>query len=244
MKYKKNHTIKSIFFDLDHTLVDCATADKRTYEILATIARKQLDTINTPSLIHDFRQLLIKQPFDPDGRIDVHTWRIDLWTQALSKQNIDHEDLARQLNHAFHFERLAFYVLDHSVQTLLNDLLQTYTGIIITNGDTTIQRPKLAACNAHQYFGQNIIVGGEEPHEKPHASIFEKACDMADCSPQEAIMVGDRLHTDIQGGINAGLAATVWVNPNNDPLDHNGPEPHFQVVSVLELPAILSGLHK
>jgi N-acylneuraminate-9-phosphatase len=237
-------TIKAIFFDLDHTLVDCESADWRTYEILSKLARSSVFDIKTPALIHAFRKLLIETPFDPQGIIDVHVWRTGLWKKALAIQNVDHPDLPEQLNNAFHNERLAFYIFTPDVKTMLQELLQTYTGIIITNGDTAIQRPKVSACNAEALFGSNIIIGGEERHEKPHPSIFFKACEMAKCDPCEAMIVGDRLKTDIQGGINAGLGATVWVNPKNEPVKEDTLIPDYQVLSVIELPSILKHINK
>ena len=240
----KNINIKAIFFDLDHTLVDCDSADLKTYEIVSKIARSTVANIHTPALIHEFRKLLGKVPFDPQGIIDVHAWRTDLWKKALAFQDIDHQDLAEQLNTTFHNERLAFYVFTPAVRTMVKALLQSYTGIIITNGHATIQRPKLASCQAEKLFGSNLIVGGEQPEEKPHPAIFHKACKMANCAPDEAMMVGDRLKADISGGINAGLGATVWVNPKNEPVHENDPIPDFQVVSVLELPSILNLLRK
>jgi len=240
----KDITIKAIFFDLDHTLVDCESADLQTYEIVSKIARSTVFKIHTPSLIHDFRKLFNEIPFDPEGIIDVHVWRVGLWKKALAIQNIDHPDLPEQLNNAFHGERLAFYVFTPDVHAMLQELLKSYTGIIITNGDASIQRPKLDACKAEALFGSNIIVGGEELYEKPHPSIYLKACEMANCEPYEAIMVGDRLKTDILGGINAGLGANVWVNPKNEPVNDNDPIPDYQIVSVIELPSILNHLNK
>jgi N-acylneuraminate-9-phosphatase len=240
----KDILIKAIFFDLDHTLVDCDTADLRTYEIVSKIARSTVFDIQTPALIDEFRKLLIQTPFDPKGVINVHEWRTGLWKKALTLQNINHPNLPAQLNAAFHNERLAFFTISPDVYAMLQLLLQSYAGIIITNGDAAIQRPKLAACKAESLFGSNIIVGGEEDHEKPHPSIYFKACEMAHCEPHEAIIVGDRFKTDIQGGINAGLGAAIWVNPKNEPALENDAIPLYQIVSVIELPSILNHLDK
>jgi len=231
--------VKAIFFDMDHTLIDCLTADTRSYEIVARIARQQIPQINTPELIHRFKQLMKDAPFDTEKRIPVHPWRVGLWQKALNAQGVNHAGLAEKLNITFHSDRLAFYTFTNDVQDLLNQLLQKYTGVIITNGDPVIQRPKLKACQAEKYF-RHIIVGGEEPLEKPHPEIFFKACEVANCQPSEAIMVGDRLNTDIAGGLNAGLKATVWVNPSNESVSDEQNRPHYQIISVLELPAILN----
>ena len=75
--------------------------------------------------------------------------------------------------------------------------------LIITNGHAQVQRDKLAACRANEFFSNpHIIVGGEEVsagnEEKPAAGIFFKACKVAGCQPNQAIHVGDNLETDVQ----------------------------------------------
>ena len=59
---------------------------------------------------------------------------------------------------------------------------------IITNGAAEIQRAKLARIAASSLF-PIILVGHEElaagRQEKPHASIFQSACTLAHCEPQQ-----------------------------------------------------------
>lgn len=57
-------------------------------------------------------------------------------------------------------------------------------------------------------------------------------------SPQ-AMHIGDSLGADIRGGINAGLAATVWVNPLGLPLPPAAPQPTHVVEHVTELLRVL-----
>lgn len=65
---------------------------------------------------------------------------------------------------------------------------QGYKALIITNGHAEIQRGKLKRLQAVDLF-DGILVGGEEiaagHAEKPAASIFLKACQMAGCTPDE-----------------------------------------------------------
>ncbi len=60
--------------------------------------------------------------------------------------------------------------------------------VIITNGHPQIQRGKLERLQASSMFDA-ILVGGEEiaagGREKPAASIFLKACQLAGCLPSE-----------------------------------------------------------
>ena len=56
--------------------------------------------------------------------------------------------------------------------------------------------------------------------------------------------MGDSLSCDVQGGINAGLAATVWVDSSGAGLPEGAPRPDFVVASVLELPRVLRALEE
>lgn len=58
----------------------------------------------------------------------------------------------------------------------------------------------------------------------------------------QAVHIGDSLGADIQGGINAGLAATIWVNALDLPLPPAAPQPTFVVKHVTELLGILDQL--
>ncbi|EIE27491.1 HAD-like protein [Coccomyxa subellipsoidea C-169] len=115
--------------------------------------------------------------------------------------------------------------------------------VIITNGHPQIQRGKLERLQASSMFDA-ILVGGEEiaagGREKPAASIFLKACQLAGCLPSEAVHIGDSLAADIRGGINATLAATVWVNKHGHPLPRGAPVPSYTVSHVTELPGVLN----
>ena len=55
--------------------------------------------------------------------------------------------------------------------------------------------------------------------------------------------VGDSLTADIQGGINAELAATVWVNRNGVPLPSDAPKPSHTIAHVTELSMLLENLN-
>jgi N-acylneuraminate-9-phosphatase len=49
------------------------------------------------------------------------------------------------------------------------------------------------------------------------------------CKPSEAVHVGDSLGSDIGGAINAGLAASIWINPQGTPAPEGKPQPTYVV---------------
>ena len=71
--------------------------------------------------------------------------------------------------------------------------------------------------------------------------MYVKALDMLDgVSPDEVLMIGDSLTSDIQGGINAGIR-TCWVNPAHKtaPAERR---PDYEIESITALEALLEQL--
>jgi N-acylneuraminate-9-phosphatase len=148
-------------------------------------------------------------------------------------------DLARDLQNCFDRERLQGFRWTTGVEWLVRTLYGQGIKVgIITNGHAQVQRAKLKACNAEELF-DTILVGGEEPDMKPHRDIFIKACNLAGCKPEESIMVGDTIKTDIQGGINAGFLATVWVNVHQREPHPGSAKPDHEITTFIELQHVL-----
>lgn len=83
------------------------------------------------------------------------------------------------------------------------------------------------------------MVSGDLPWEKPNRQIFHKACGYLEVEPRQCLMVGDKLETDILGGIQADLGGTVWIPLSADILPHTECNPDYVLDHVTELPALL-----
>ena len=92
-------------------------------------------------------------------------------------------------------------------------------------------------------FVDHIIIGGEEPHEKPHPSIFQKALGLAVLNSKEVIHVGDSYEADIKGASSVGIKS-VWVNNECSRERLAKGNADFVIKSVLELPVIISKIDK
>ena len=80
-------------------------------------------------------------------------------------------------------------------------------GIIANQKIGTEERMK--AWGLRQYF--NVIAASAEiGYDKPDKEIFEKAFDLARCTAEESVMVGDRLDNDIIPANALGMK-TVWL---------------------------------
>ncbi|KAK9815634.1 hypothetical protein WJX72_007201 [[Myrmecia] bisecta] len=240
--------LKAVFFDLDDTLVLTQDADLQAYAAVAELTHQLLPQVDVDRLIDDWRIEFVSSPWDPTHQVDVHIWRTALWCKALQKQGVADQEVASQLYGCFHQTRMQLFTFEPGVHDLVTQLKsQGFSCAIITNGHASIQRAKLAACQAAGLFDA-MLVGGEEVlggrEEKPDPHIFLKACAILDCHPSEAVHIGDSLSSDIQGGINAKLAATIWVNRDGRPLPATGPKPTFIVEHVTQLADVLQQLQR
>lgn len=98
-------------------------------------------------------------------------------------------------------------VLYPDTKELLQRLSRKYKIGIIANQDFGTKQ-RLTDFNVHQYINL-VIASAEEGVAKPDLRIFQIALARADCKPEEAVMVGDRLDNDIIPANKIGMT-TVW----------------------------------
>ncbi|MGY0616755.1 HAD family hydrolase [Vibrio sp. FJH11] len=238
--------LKAIFFDMDETLCGTSQADKVAGQEFSAWIKETYPQIIDPNaflrrylqgvykkLNAEFPQLVALLP-------DENAFRCGLIKTILAEQGIEiSSEQAQQAQHFFDSARMNAFSFLPGVKEMLVELSQNYTLVVITNGPIFSQHPKLAATQMHEWV-DHIIVGGEEPEEKPAASIFEKALSLAGVKAEEALHIGDSLAADIAGANNMEIL-TVWVNPTGaaNPTDI---EPDYEVRDTVELTEILKTL--
>ena len=118
-------------------------------------------------------------------------------------------------------------------------LSKKYRLFLVSNGTASVQKGRMTSANLYRFF-ETVFVSQEIGHNKPSKAYFD-ACFAAipDFDPSKAIIVGDSLSSDIQGGINAGIK-TVWVNPGHG--DCGDIHPDFEIEALHQLPALLETL--
>ena len=99
-------------------------------------------------------------------------------------------------------------VLYPDSKEVLQRLSQKYKIGIIANQDFGTEQ-RLTDFNVHQHIDL-VIASAEEGVAKPDLRIFQIALARADCKPEEAVMVGDRIDNDIIPANKIGMT-TVWI---------------------------------
>ena len=96
----------------------------------------------------------------------------------------------------------------------LEKLSKKYDLYIITNGEPSVQYPRLEAVDIMKFF-KGIYVSEEIGYSKPNKEFFAFIeSDIEGFDKTKAIVIGDSLTSDIKGAINYGID-TCWFNPNN-----------------------------
>ncbi|EIV1893510.1 HAD-IA family hydrolase [Vibrio parahaemolyticus] len=238
--------LKAIFFDMDETLCGTSQADKAAGQKFAAWIQQTYPQVSDPQaflqrylqgvykeLNAEFPQLVALLP-------DENAFRCGLIQTILAENGIHIDaEQAQQAQHYFDSARMGAFTFFPGVKEMLTDLRKHYKLVVITNGPIFSQHPKLKATQMDEWV-DHIIVGGEEPEEKPAASIFQKALNLVDVKPEEALHIGDSLAADIAGANNMGILS-VWVNATgaSNPTEIT---PNFEIRETVELKEILKTL--
>ena len=202
-----------IFFDLDHTLWDFDTNSAETLETL--FYQHKLQEKGISSFPYFFETFI---------RINTHLW--DLHDQGLIGQNVIREERFHRVMTEAGLDDFPLSIkissdylselpkkknlLPHAKETL-DYLLPKYPMVIVTNGFDEMQATKLSSSGIQNYF-KSIVTSQRAGNKKPSKEIFDFALNEAGHSPEDAVMIGDNLLTDIVGARKAGLD-TVYFNP-------------------------------
>ena len=119
-------------------------------------------------------------------------------------------------------------------------LSKHYRLFLASNGTAVVQKGRMTSANLYRFFEQ-VFVSQEIGHNKPAKAYFEGCfARIPGFDPEKAMIVGDSLSSDIQGGINAGIK-TVWVNPGHMK-NETSVRPDYEIEALHQLPALLESM--
>ncbi|MCB1706463.1 MAG: HAD family hydrolase [Halioglobus sp.] len=244
--------LKALFLDMDETLCDTQAANQQACRLMA----QQLDALygaacDSETVAQAYLKGMYRQWSDSQRErylpiIAQHgegAFRAQLIRDLLAGQGVAEvsEATAQSLLDAFDRNRLDAFHFYPGIEEFLAEARKLFTLVVITNGPEYSQVPKVRAVHLARHV-DHIIIGGQEPEQKPARSIFEKALRLANCEAHEAVHVGDSLAADIAGAHNSGITS-VWIQ-HQQPLDAElGINPHHTVLHPSEIPALIRQLH-
>ena len=116
-------------------------------------------------------------------------------------------------------------------KNLINHLFGKTRMVLATNGIADVQIPRISQSELSKYFDGLFIseeLGFPKPDVRFFKEMFSRISDF-----EKAVIVGDNLSSDIQGGINADID-TCWFNPLKDENDF-GILPTYEIENLMDL---------
>ena len=227
--------IRYVLFDVDDTLLDFGKAE-------AAAIRKTFERIGIPvtdELIRRYSEINAQQwsRFEK-GEITREKLLTERFDILFSELGINVPSEMAQASYEY-LLGIGHYFVD-GAEELLEALKDKYELYIVSNGNASVQDRRLKSAGIIPYF-KDIFISERVGFNKPSAEFFEACFErIPGFEKDKAIIVGDRLSSDILGGINAGVK-TCWFNPRGDAPDPDIPA-DYEIKHLGELPALLESI--
>ncbi|MRH44387.1 HAD-IA family hydrolase [Aquibacillus halophilus] len=259
--------IKTIFFDLDDTLLwdkksikhafisTCQLAQEKygvDPGLLEDAVRKEATKLYSSYATYPFTKMIGINPFEGlwgnflDDSDDFRalkkiapSYRKNAWIKGLLAIGIDDPVFGEKLAEQFPIERQRHPFVYEETFSVLEKLKSDYELLLLTNGSPDLQYTKLRITPEIAPYFDHIVISGAYGRGKPDPNIFEHALKLNSKSKDEVIMVGDNLMTDILGANRAGIK-TIWINREDKQLDTV--VPNYEINNLNDLFPILSEL--
>ena len=227
-------TPRLILFDVGATLVDPHPSAR---ELVLSVLREHGLPVGPSDMERAeplaWRQVAHLMPFERYGQEESRAfWAV--FYRVLLEELGQPDDEALRSRLYTEFQRLENWRLYPDAVPVLEELRDRGHMLgVVSNWEEWLE-DLLLALEIHVLF-DFIVASGPFGRAKPHASIFEKALELAGVEPREAVHVGDALREDVEGARAVGIRPIL--------IDRRGRYPDAEVeriTTLAELPALLT----
>ena len=199
--------IRALLMDIDDTLFDFQTSSRNAL----SIAFRAFGLPFTPEMWAHYRELDAEfwQRFER-GEITKEALYVERFRVFFAEYGLKADPAA--FNAAYFRELGAQRNFMPHCEQALRQLHAQYKIFIVTNGNTDIQKRRIAASGMSQYFDR-VFISEQMGCKKPDKLFYDKVfAEIGEEYRACSIMIGDSLSSDMQGGRNAGLP-TIFCGP-------------------------------
>ena len=199
--------IKAVLLDSDDTLLDFTKAEhialqktlrevgiepeEETIKLYSEINKRHWEMLERGELTRE--EVLVQ-------RFDRFFEAMDFEGDSVSTQQLYNTNLG-----------IGHYFVPGAVE-FLQSLYGKYKLYLVTNGNESVQVPRLKSADIGHFF-EEIFISQRIGWDKPNVEFFDKCfASMPHYEKDEMIIIGDSLTSDIKGGLNVGIH-TCWFNP-------------------------------
>lgn len=221
-----------ILFDLDNTIFDFNKAEhgalSKTLSEIGIEPKKEI--MDKYSVINLAQWKLLEQKKITRAELKIRRYKL-----FFDELGVDYppQEAAKMYEH---FLGIGHYFVD-GAEKMLEELSKKYSLYLVTNGITNVQTRRIASAGLEKYF-KGIFISEEIGHDKPSKEYFEYCFEhIENFSRDRAVIIGDSLSSDIQGGINSGIQ-TIWFNPKKEAVNSKIPA-DYEVSHLNEIKILL-----
>jgi len=234
--HRDRHMIEAILFDFDDTLINYQVSERygltRALELCGVQVREE-----HLQIYREENQRLWK--LVEKGEMSTAELRIRRFEILLARTGLQVDISPEKLGELYlhHFAEVG-ELEDGALQLLRwvknHPRLKT---AILTNGFKDTQRRRFAVTQVEEFFDE-LFISGEMGVKKPEPAIFHMSLEKLKISnPQQVLIVGDNLVSDIMGGRGAGLQ-TCWYNPEGKDPGEYSRYIDYEINHLSELPGL------
>ena len=208
---------KYLLWDIDGTILNFEKAEKRA---IRTLFEKFNLGECTDEMLYYYIQINKKYwKLLECGKMEKERILVERFVEFFLKEGI-RTDVASEFNKAYQLALGDTIAFNDDALEIIKAQKKNYQIIIVTNGTAIAQKKKLERSGLDK-IADNIFISEEVGYEKPSIHFFERVIAKAGIDDiSQAVIIGDSLTSDIQGGANAGID-TCWYNPKEDVNDTN-----------------------
>ena len=228
--------IKMILWDIDGTLLDFKAAERvairKCFEIfgLGECTDEMLTEYSAINL--RYWKMLERQEITKEALL------MDRFREFFGNHGIKCDDL-RAFNDEYQFRLGDTIVFHENGQEMLKMLKGRFVQCAVTNGTRAAQERKLKVSGLNEIFDYTFI-SENVGCEKPSGNFFRAVEERTGIPMNQAMIIGDSLTSDMQGGNNAGLV-TCWYNPEGKSMPENL-RIDYDIRNLAEVEAVLAKL--
>lgn len=207
--------IKTVFIDVDDTLLDFGQCAKQTMFLC-------MDKLGIPRKDEYFDVFVLENELlwneIEKGNLTIPELHKKRWNIVFERLGITYDGV--KFENMF-LENLKSSAVKMEYATeLLEYLKSKYNVCITSNAPYQQQINRLTVSNLLQYTDM-VFTSESVGFAKPSKEFFDKCLEkLGNVNPAEIIIIGDSITSDISGGVNYGLK-TCWFNRYNKPQPKN-----------------------
>ena len=203
---------KYLLWDIDGTILNFEVAERAA--IRSLFDKFNLGTCSDEMLVC-YSQINKKYwQLMETGKIKKDKMLVERFIEFFSNKGIN-ADIAAEFNKEYQIALCDTIVFNDDAIDIIKHQKKICKIIIVTNGTKVVQEKKLESSGLNDIV-DNVFISELVGFEKPNVKFFEKVISEAGIKDlKEALIIGDSLTSDIQGGHNIGID-TCWYNPKNE----------------------------